>query len=99
MAKGIVTKVLKTVEGDGGQQWVVDDYDNIAPQVLSADATFGSSGYKTIAVAVSINDGPMKYAGTLPIMDPPRSDTAATIKKIKVCPHPPPARTKCHTAT
>ena len=86
MAKGIVTKVLKTVEGDGGQQWVVDDYDNIAPQVLSADATFGSSGYKTIAVAVSINDGPMKYAGTLPIMDPPRSDTAVTIKKIKVCP-------------
>jgi len=83
VAKGIVTKVLKTVEGDGGQQWVVDDYDNIAPQVLAADATFGTSGYKTIAVAVSINDGPMKYAGTLPIMDPPRSDTAATIKKIK----------------
>merc|ERR1719440_207981 len=83
VAKGIVTKVLKTVEGDGGQQWTVDNYDEIAPKVLDADATFGKSGYKTIAVAVSKEDGPMLYAGTLPIMDPPRADTAETIKKIK----------------
>merc|ERR1719375_187365 len=27
VAKGIVTKVLKTVEGDGGQQWTIDDYE------------------------------------------------------------------------
>jgi H+-transporting ATPase len=83
VAKGIVTKVLKTVPDDGGQQWVVDDYDNIAPKVLAADATFGKSGYKTIAVCVSVDGGPMKYAGTLPIMDPPRHDTAETIAKIK----------------
>jgi H+-transporting ATPase len=83
VAKGIVSKILKTVEGDGGQQWTVDDYENIKKKVEEADATFGKSGYKTIAVACSVNDGPMKYAGTLPIMDPPRADTADTIAKIK----------------
>jgi H+-transporting ATPase len=83
VAKGIISKVLKTVEGDGGQQWVIDKYDEITPKVMAADETFGKSGYKTIGVAVSENGGPMVYAGTLPIMDPPRFDTAETIQKIK----------------
>merc|ERR1719331_1909267 len=84
VAKGIVSKVLKTVEGDGGQQWIVENYEEMATKVNAADATFGKSGYKTIAVAVSVDDGPMQYAGTLPIMAPPRIDTAETIKKIKM---------------
>jgi len=83
IAKGIVSKILKTTEGDGGEQWTVDDYDNMCKKVNEADATFGTMGYKTIAVAVSKNGGKMKYAGTLPIMDPPRIDTAETIFKIK----------------
>ena len=110
VAKGIVSKVLKTVEGDGGQQWTCDDYENTCKMVEEADATFGKSGFKTIAIACSVNGGPMKYAetpspsptltrtltltltltltrtryaGTLPIMDPPRVDTAETIQKIK----------------
>merc|ERR1719247_3118111 len=83
VAKGIVSKVLKTTEGDGGEQWTVDNYKEISEKVMTADATFGKSGYKTIAVAVSVDGGPMKYAGTLPIMDPPRIDTAETIQKIK----------------
>merc|ERR1719247_551430 len=83
VAKGIVSKVLKTVEGDGGQQWTVENYAEMKEKVDPADATFGKSGYKTIAVAVSVDGGPMKYAGTLPIMDPPRADTAETIAKIK----------------
>merc|ERR1719238_2052091 len=83
VAKGIISKVLATVPGDGGQQWTIDNHDEVAPQVMAADATFGKSGYKTIAVAVSMEGGPMKYAGTLPIMDPPRIDTAETIAKIK----------------
>ena len=83
MAKGIVSKVLKTVEGDGGQQWTVDNYDEMVTKVNAADATFGKSGYKTIAVCVQKEGGPMVYAGTLPIMDPPRIDTAETIAKIK----------------
>merc|ERR1719247_3670696 len=74
VAKGIVSKVLKTTEGDGGEQWTVDNYKEISEKVMTADATFGKSGYKTIAVAVAVDNGPMKYAGTLPIMDPPRID-------------------------
>jgi len=83
VAKGIVSKVLKTDPNDGGQQWTVTDYEKTKDEVMAADATFGKSGYKTIAIAVSVNGGPMMYAGTLPIMDPPRIDTAETIKKIK----------------
>merc|ERR1719387_2828684 len=83
VAKGIVSKVLKTVEGDGGEQWTVENYTEMKKAVEEADATFGKSGYKTIAVACSVDGGPMKYAGTLPIMDPPRHDTAETIAKIK----------------
>jgi len=83
VAKGIVNKVLKTDPTDGGQQWTVDNYDEMSAKVKEADATFGKSGYKTIAVCVSVNGGPMLYAGTLPIMDPPREDTAETIAKIK----------------
>lgn len=83
VAKGIISKVLKTDPNDGGQQWTVDDFDKTSKAVQEADATFGKSGYKTIAVCISINGGPMKYAGTLPIMDPPRADTAETIANIK----------------
>jgi len=83
VAKGIVSKVLKTDPTDGGQQWCVADYEATKEKVAAADATFGKSGYKTIGVCVSIDNGPMLYAGTLPIMDPPRIDTAETIKKIK----------------
>ena len=64
-------------------QWVVDDFDGTAHRVGEADEKFGKTGYKTIGVAVAEGDGPMKYVGTLPIMDPPRHDTAETIRKIK----------------
>ena len=78
-----VPRPPKAIEGDGGQQWTCDDFDNMKKAVDEADMTFGKSGYKTIGVAVAVDDGPMKYAGTLPIMDPPRADTADTIAKIK----------------
>ena len=41
VAKGIVSKVLKTVEGDGGPQWVCHNYEKIKKMVEEADATFG----------------------------------------------------------
>ena len=82
LAIGIVSKILET-GADGGETWKCSDFDTIAPSVRVADAEFGKQGYKTIAVAVGVNGGPMKYAGTLPIMDPPRSDTASTIANIR----------------
>ena len=61
----------------------VADFESISKKVNEADEKFGVGGYKTIAVAVSEGGGPMRYAGTLPIMDPPRVDTAETIKNIR----------------
>lgn len=83
IAKGIVSKILAPDPNDGGQQWVCDDLDNITKAVNAADSEFGKSGYKTIGICVAVDNGPMQYAGTLPIMDPPRIDTAETIAKIK----------------
>merc|ERR1719333_54870 len=82
VAKGIVNKVLKTGE-DGGITWTVEDFDKMRQDVKKSDERFGKQGFKTIAVAVGEPGGKMFYAGTLPIMDPPRGDTADTIANIR----------------
>merc|ERR1719410_3005484 len=83
-AKGMVDVILKTDPADEGlYQWVVEDYDSISQSVHQADSTMGLSGFKTLGVAVRVNDGPTKFAGILPIMDPPRRDTKKTIADIK----------------
>jgi H+-transporting ATPase len=51
--------------------------------VRAADAALGMSGFKTLAVMVREGNGPHKFAGILPIMDPPRKDTKDTIANIK----------------
>ncbi len=38
-----------------------------------------SKGYRTLGVARSENSGPWKFLGILPLFDPPREDSAATI--------------------
>merc|ERR1719394_257971 len=55
----------------------------MSQQAHKADSDLGVSGFKTLGVAVSTNGGPMKFAGILPIMDPPRHDTKDTVHKIK----------------
>lgn len=83
-AKGMVDVILKTDPADEGMyQWVVEDYDSISQTVHQADSTMGLSGFKTLGVAIRVNDGPTKFAGILPIMDPPRRDTKKTIADIK----------------
>jgi len=82
VCKGIISKVLKTGE-DGGVCWTVEDYDEVSKEVGKADTRFGRSGFKTIGIAVGVPGGKMFYAGTLPIMDPPRADTAVTIENIR----------------
>ena len=98
VAKGIVPKILST-GGDGGSahggdgvssgasggalQWEVKDLETTAPLVAAVDARLGVAGYKTIGVACSIDGGPMRFAGLLPITDPPRADSKATLRKIR----------------
>jgi len=83
VSKGMVDVILKTNSDDGGKQWAVENYESMSAEAHKADAELGVTGFKTLAVAVSINGGPMKFAGILPIMDPPRHDTKETIAKIK----------------
>ena len=40
------------------------------------------AGYKTLGVAVKFNDEPFRFVGILPMLDPPRHDTAHTIKNL-----------------
>jgi H+-transporting ATPase len=83
VAKGIVSKCTKTDPDDGGEQWEIAESKTMIPAIKEADATFGKSGYKTIAVVAQNGSGPMKFVGLLPIMDPPREDTLETIAKIR----------------
>ena len=40
------------------------------------------AGYKTLGVAVKFNDEPFRFVGILPMLDPPRHDTAQTIRNL-----------------
>lgn len=84
VSKGMVDVILKTDPKDEGiHQWEVENYASLGQEVHQADATLGCSGFKTLGVMVRVDDGPFKFIGILPIMDPPRHDTKDTIAKIK----------------
>lgn len=85
IAKGLPTKVLDTADGgvdDAADQWVVQDADKLRAIVKKTDLDFSKAGYKTLGIVVKINDGPFVYCGILPMLDPPRHDTAQTIKNL-----------------
>jgi H+-transporting ATPase len=94
IAKGLPAKILDTEAGapdDHELQWKVDtikDHAFIA-SVNETDTHLSSSGYKTIAIAVcegnarELGDAAVwKFAGLLPMLDPPRVDTPATIESL-----------------
>jgi len=84
IAKGMVDVILKTDPADEGlHQWEVENFQQMAQEVHAADATLGVSGFKTLGVMVRVDNGPARFAGILPIMDPPRHDTKETIARIK----------------
>lgn len=85
IAKGLPTKVLDTADGgvdDAADQWKVKDADKLRDTVRKVDYDFSKAGYKTLGIVVKINDGPFVYCGILPMLDPPRHDTAQTIKNL-----------------
>jgi H+-transporting ATPase len=85
IAKGLPTKVLDTADGgvdDAADQWKVQDCDKLKGDVTKIDYDFSKAGYKTLGIVVKINDGPFVYCGILPMLDPPRHDTAQTIKNL-----------------
>lgn len=85
IAKGLPNKVLDTSDGgvdDAADQWKVQDAEKLRAEVKRVDYEFSKAGYKTLGVVVKINDGPFVYCGILPMLDPPRHDTAQTIKNL-----------------
>jgi len=45
--------------------------------------SLASRGYRTIGVAVIQGDGPWKFLGILPLLDPPRPDSKSTIARAR----------------
>jgi H+-transporting ATPase len=85
VAKGMVDVILKTsADDEGKEQWQVENFTTVDKEARAADTELGMSGFKTLAVMVQERpSGAHKFAGILPIMDPPRKDTKETIANIK----------------
>lgn len=85
VAKGLPTKILNTADGevdDADDQWVCKDEELIGPSIREKDFELSTKGYKTLGVSVKIGNGPWEYVGVLPMLDPPRHDTANTIRNL-----------------
>jgi len=93
IAKGLPAKIIDTEAGAKDEhelQWKVDEIDNkqFLKEVKEKDENLSKAGYKTIAIAVcegnarELEHPVWKFAGLLPMLDPPREDTAATINSL-----------------
>ena len=60
----------------------MEGFATVRDVVKKQDTEMSLKGYKTIAVAVSENGGPMKFVGIIPMLDPPREDTTWVIEKM-----------------
>ena len=82
---GLPIKVIDTEDGgkdDAADQWKVEGCKELIPVITKVDKDLSKAGYKTLGVSVKINDGPFQFVGILPMLDPPRHDTAKTIKNL-----------------
>jgi H+-transporting ATPase len=85
IAKGLPNKILNTEDGgvdDAADQWKCENYAELTERIKKVDYDFSKAGYKTLGVAIRVKDGPFKYVGVLPMLDPPRHDTKQTIKNL-----------------
>lgn len=86
VAKGLAVKVLDTEHGgkdDADEQWKCHDHEALAAKVAEVDKDFATRGFKTIGVAVKHEDKPWVFCGILPMIDPPRHDSALTVANLK----------------
>jgi len=85
IGKGLANKVIDTAEGgvdDADDQWCCENAKQLLPDVQEIDTKLSKAGYKTIGVSIKIDDQPWRFVGILPMLDPPRHDTAQTIRNL-----------------
>ena len=84
VSKGLIDKILGN-DGDGGDCWTCTNAEEIRAEVEEVDEQLSKNGYKTLGVAFGTADGEMKFAGIVPMLDPPREDTKWVCEQIKNC--------------
>ena len=62
---------------------LVGDDAALAAQVETASLSFAARGFRSLGVARSDEGGRWVYLGLLPLLDPPRPDSAATIAELQ----------------
>jgi H+-transporting ATPase len=85
IGKGLVNKVIDTAQGgvdDAEDQWSVEHAKELLPSVQKIDSNLSKAGYKTIGVSIKLENQPWRFVGVLPMLDPPRHDTAQTIRNL-----------------
>ncbi|CAE7264577.1 patB [Symbiodinium natans] len=87
IAKGLASKVMDTSSGgqdSGALQWRCEECkeEGFVAMVQKKDQELSAAGYKTIAVAAGIEGEGMHFLGLLPMIDPPRYDTAITVRRL-----------------
>lgn len=84
ISKGLLDKVLSTGnDGASGGQWQVENIERVKNEAVRCDVNLSKLGYKTLGLAASQDEGPMRLLGIIPMLDPPRHDTAETIQNLK----------------
>jgi H+-transporting ATPase len=93
VAKGLPAKIIDTTAGgidDHECQWKVVGWNDkkFLENLTTTDTELSRAGYKTIGIAMCEGDartdshGPWKFVGLMPMLDPPRADTKATIASL-----------------
>lgn len=88
IAKGLPNKIVDTSDGgvdDAEDQWKVENHEVLLGEVNAISEHLSAVGYKTMAVAVKMGDSmnqPWQLVGVAPMLDPPRHDSAKTIKLL-----------------
>lgn len=87
VVKGLLSKVLDTAAGGkdaGALQWRCQQCatKGFEEAVGKVDEALSGDGYKTLAVCAGYEGGEMYFLGLLPMIDPPRFDTAITVSRL-----------------